>query len=153
MRSIICLSRLLGVIVFSILIIACSSNESSFVLTNDGDRIEIEVALNTEEKKQGLMHREHLDKDAGMLFIFDDYEARSFWMKNTLIPLDVLHIDENKVVVDIITMPPCPLENKTCTSYRSEEASKYALEINAGMADELNIKIGDQLSIIITAND
>ncbi|MDP2690903.1 MAG: DUF192 domain-containing protein [bacterium] len=118
---------------------------SSEILTPSGDRIRVELAVTTEEQQLGLMNRKSLHPDAGMLFVFEQERPLSFWMKNTLIPLDILYIDAKQVVVDIQTMDPCPPETQACPTYPSAGNAQYALEINAGRALELEIKAGDPL--------
>jgi uncharacterized membrane protein (UPF0127 family) len=126
---------------------ACSPATAQ-VITPGGDVISIEIALTQEEKANGLMGREHLPENSGMLFVFDSPQPLSFWMKNTLIPLDVLYLDEAGTIVDIKTMQPCPPEEERCPSYPSGEPARYALEINGGRAQELELEIGDSLKIL-----
>ena len=104
----------------------------------------LELAETPEEKEQGLMNYRYLPESQGMLFVFDDTNPRQFWMKNTVIPLDLIYLDENFSVVDIKTLPPC--ESDPCEIYTSKPAM-YVLEINAGLAKEENILIGNQASL------
>lgn len=122
-------------------------------MTPEGDPIFIELAVTREEQVQGLMFREHLDENAGMLFVFEEERGLAFWMKNTLIPLDVLYLDANGVIVDIHTMQPCPPEALQCPNYPSRDEAQYALEINAGRAEELGLEIGETLEIILPASE
>jgi len=110
--------------------------------------IEAKIARTPEEKQQGLMFVKHLYENEGMLFVWEDEKTRSFWMKNTLIPLDILFINKDFEIVDIITMTPC--EKDPCKSYSSNTKSSYALEVNAGWAKENNIKKGQKTDPIIT---
>jgi hypothetical protein len=104
----------------------------------------VELAKTKEEKEKGLMFRNHLDKDKGMLFIFDKKEIYPFWMKNTLIPLDIIWIDENQKIVFISkNNQPCLTDN--CPSVNPGVKAKDVLEINAGVAEELGIKTGEAL--------
>jgi len=125
------------------LIFGCSSE--NFVIINN-KTIQVEIADNNEERATGLMFREELCENCGMLFIFDDSELRSFWMKDTLIPLDMIFIDESYKVVDIKHAVPC-LEGQ-CTTYDSSMKAKYVLELNDGFSDKNNIKMGDKLEIV-----
>jgi len=75
------------------------------------------------------MNRESLPQDAGMLFVFDTPGSYGFWMKNTLIPLDIIRLDQNFVVVDTATMTPCTAD--PCPSYNHRGLALYVLEINA----------------------
>ena len=96
----------------------------------DGSLLTYRVELATTPRQQayGLMHVEAMDADAGMLFIFDDMAVRSFWMKNTLIPLDMLFFDdEGRLVSAVEAAAPGSL-----ISRRSEGPAKYVLELNGG---------------------
>lgn len=88
----------------------------------------VELATTPRQHAYGLMHVEAMDADAGMLFIFDDMAVRSFWMKNTLIPLDMLFFDdEGRLVSAVEAAAPGSL-----ISRRSEGPAKYVLELNGG---------------------
>jgi len=101
----------------------------------------LEVAKTTEEKSQGLMFRESLPKNHGMIFIYNEDKERSFWMKNTLIPLDLIFISSNNTIVEIKeNIQPCEIEN--CPSYKSKPA-KYVIEINAGLSEEIGLTEGN----------
>lgn len=89
----------------------------------------IEIADSPQTRRDGLMNREYLDPNAGMLFIFDTPRIHTFRMKNTLIPLDVVWLDEDMVVVDTATMRPCIQD--PCETYTPQADSVYAVEINA----------------------
>ena|SRR3989344_428841 len=105
----------------------------------------VEVADNPVERAQGLMFRKELKENSGMLFIFDSSEKHSFWMKNTLIPLDIIWIDENKKIVYIYeNAQPC---RETCDSIIPDKNAKYVLEINTGLARKYEIEIGDGVKI------
>lgn len=102
----------------------------------------VEVADDGEERSIGLMFRESLEGDRGMLFVFDVSSEHSFWMKNTLIALDMIWINEGKEVVFIKEgAQPCEVEN--CPSYSPESDALYVLEINSGKVSELGISVGD----------
>ncbi len=104
----------------------------------------VELAKTPAERARGLMFREKMDKDKGMLFIFDSEELNSFWMKNTLIPLDIIWIDENKEVVFLKeNFLPCLEEN--CETVSPSERAKYVLEVNAGIAKEIGLAPGARL--------
>lgn len=80
-----------------------------------------------------------------MLFVFKEEKPRSFWMKNTLIPLDIIFCNKNKEVVSIAkNVQPC--ETEECESIRQTQKAKYVLELNANIADKINLKIGDKLN-------
>ena len=103
----------------------------------------IELAITSQERQRGLSNRDSLPADAGMLFVFETERTLSFWMKNTLIPLDILFIDGEQRIVDIRTMQPEPgtLDHQL-TRYVSAEPAMYALEVNAGVVEELGLSVG-----------
>jgi uncharacterized membrane protein (UPF0127 family) len=104
----------------------------------------VELSKTEEELKRGLMFRKELSLDSGMLFVFDKEKIYPFWMKNTLIPLDIIWLNEEKEIVFISkNTPPC-LENN-CKSILPDKESKYVLEINGGVSDKINLEIGDKL--------
>ena len=93
------------------------------------------------------MYRKSLERNKGMIFVFKEEGVRSFWMKNTLIPLDMVWINENKEVVDIFkNVQPC---KEKCKKITSDKKAKYVLEINAGQTESINLKIGDKLDFDI----
>ncbi len=105
----------------------------------------LEIAATPAERALGLMHRESLAENAGMLFVFPQEASLSFWMKNTLIPLDILYMDSTGVVVDIQTMHPQPgVPDSELRTYPGAALAQYALEINAGLAESLGFEVGDQ---------
>ena len=84
------------------------------------------------------MHRESLDEKSGMLFVFPEDGRYGFWMKNTLIPLDIIWIDNDQRVVDIQTAQPCTAE--PCPSYTPSGDARYVLEINANVSEQYGFK-------------
>ena len=103
-----------------------------------------EVAKNKFTLARGLMFRKSLVENQAMLFVFAQEGSYSFWMKNTLIPLDIIWLDKDKKVVDIVKKAqPCPSEK--CQSYRNQQPSQYVLEINAGQADKIGLSAGSVL--------
>ena len=119
-----------------------SYNVRSFVVA----RLFVEISDEPDEYEMGLMFRQQLPLNAGMLFAFNSEEPRTFWMKNTLIPLDMMFIDSNSKIVDIFeNVPPC--EQDQCPTYPSEQPAQYVLEVNAGFVNEKDVKIGDRLHI------
>ena len=99
----------------------------------------IEIARNEDQRAQGLMFRRDLPADAGMLFLFDDEATRSFWMKNTLIPLDMLFVAADGHIVDIHERA-VPLDE---TPIPSDAPALAVVELNGGTIARLGIKIGD----------
>ncbi len=104
--------------------------------------VEVQTATTEEQLKEGLKHRSFLPEHEGMLFIFQKNGRYDFWMQDTLIPLDILWLDENRNVIDIASkVPPCI--TNPCPTYGPSQPSRYVLEVNAGVAERLKIKIGD----------
>ena len=103
----------------------------------------VEIADDDEERAKGLMHRETLAENRGMLFVFLDENPRSFWMKNTLIPLDMIFLDGKKNIVSIAkNAEPCRAsgcKTSSCPLYSSKEKSRYVIEVNAGFCEEYSI--------------
>lgn len=104
----------------------------------------VEVADQPEERSYGLMSRVFLPSDRGMIFVYDREEFRSFWMKNTFIPLDMIFLDAQKKVVDIKkNIPPC--HKDLCSFYTSTVPVQYVLEVNGGISDLIGLRLGDRL--------
>lgn len=103
----------------------------------------LEVADTEETRQLGLMNRKSMPDDHGMLFVFEEEEPLSFWMKNTLIPLDILYINAKGKVVTIDHMKPKDIQTK----HPSKEKAMYAIELNEGMAKKAGVKEGDVLTI------
>ncbi|HFA49430.1 MAG TPA: DUF192 domain-containing protein [Bacteroidetes bacterium] len=102
-------------------------------------KIDIEKADNDAERAFGMMFRKSSTDNQGMLFLFDNSEPQSFWMKNTLIPLDIIYIDENKKITTIYPNTT-PLSE---TSLPSNGNAKYVLETRGGFCEEYGVKVGD----------
>lgn len=107
----------------------------------------VELARTSAEREKGLMFAAQLDKNSGMLFIFDKEDIHPFWMKNTLIPLDIIWIKENPSAssgqVVFISKNTQPCKSLICPAINPGSKAKYVLEINAGMVEEIGLKIGD----------
>ena len=95
--------------------------------------IEVEFAKNDEERALGLMYRSSMDEHQGMWFIFPEEAPRSFYMRNTEIPLDIIYLDKDKKVVSI--------------AKNSEKPAMYVLEINGGLSDKWGIEKGDRMEV------
>jgi uncharacterized membrane protein (UPF0127 family) len=108
----------------------------------------VEVVTTPEKQRLGLMFRDSMADDHGMLFVFPREAPRSFWMANTRIPLDILYFDADlKLVSASENTPPCRTED--CPSYPSTGPAKYVLELNAGKAAELGVGPGSTLGLHI----
>lgn len=109
----------------------------------------VELALTPEQQARGLMNRTHLDPDKGMLFVFAQEGIYGFWMKDTLIPLDMVWMDSNGTVVFIAKgEQPCGM---VCPTINPGAEAKYVLEVNAGTADRIGLDIGSSMQINILA--
>ncbi len=109
-----------------------------------GERFRVELAIDDHARMRGLMFREHLDADAGMLFVFETEQPQSFWMKNTRIALDILYFDRHGALVSVAAdTPPC--RTSYCPSYPSAGPARYVLELNAGHAARLGVAPGAKL--------
>lgn len=103
----------------------------------------VEVASSFSSRMKGLMNRKFLASDAGMLFVFPDEDKHAFWMKNTLIPLDIIWINGEREVVHIAkNVQPC--NSFICPSISPDKPGKYVLEINGGKIDEIGLITGDK---------
>ncbi|MBN2250622.1 MAG: DUF192 domain-containing protein [Candidatus Altiarchaeota archaeon] len=101
-----------------------------------------EVVKTPAERSRGLMYRESLDPGKGMLFVFEQEGIHPFWMKNTLIPLDIIWISEDKKVV-YVGRNAQPCQTDPCPNIVPEAEALYVLEVNAGTADEIGLETGD----------
>ena len=103
----------------------------------------LEIPKNDDEFYLGLGNRTYLPDDSAMLFIYQQEAILSFWMKDTLIPLDILFLDSSKKIVDIQTMQPEPgVSDFYLHSYRSRVPAMYAIEMNAGLSEKFGFVIG-----------
>jgi uncharacterized membrane protein (UPF0127 family) len=104
--------------------------------------VELELARTDAARELGLMHRTALAPDAGMLFVFDGSARHGFWMRNTLIPLDMLFLSDDGRVLAVVQRQPLSLE---VTDGGVE--SRYVLEVNAGWAQAHGVARGDQVTL------
>ena len=111
----------------------------------DGSQVRIEVAADDDTRAQGLMFRDRVPEGAGMLFVFPQSGDYPFWMKNTLVPLDMIWIDDQKRVVHVEPgVPPCKAD--PCPSYPPHSIAKYVLELGNGQAAKHRIVNGSTLT-------
>ncbi|MEJ2401810.1 MAG: DUF192 domain-containing protein [Xanthomonadales bacterium] len=123
--------------------VSCMAREPHVVL--NGEAFSVELAETRDKQTLGLMFRDELPDDHGMLFLFPVEAMRSFWMKNTRIPLDIFYFDEELRLINVQTARPCRVRN--CPVYPSTAPAKYVLELNAGKAEELGAQPGDRLEL------
>lgn len=113
--------------------------------------IVVELASTQQEIIRGLMFRKHLDENQGMLFLFDSEQPLGFWMKNTLISLDIIFINQDLKIVSFHTrVPPC--RRDPCPVYKSGKPAKYVVEVNAGFVEKYDIFTGDRVEIKRVSN-
>jgi len=108
-----------------------------------GKKFNVEIADSVEEREKGLMFRDSLCDDCGMFFIFESEGKHGFWMKNVLMPLDIIYINEEMVVVDVLNVEPC---GDVCEVFYPKEEALYVLEVNKGNFDE-NL-IGEKVELL-----
>jgi len=120
-------------------------NEEISVVRIKDKVIIVEIANSQAEHRIGLMNHNELEKDHGMLFIFEEEKIHSFWMKNMKFSIDIVWIDSNEYIVHIEKdLPPC---EDNCVIYAPEKESKYVLEVESGFTDEHKINIGEPLEL------
>lgn len=115
------------------------------VILPDGSAVRIEVAADDDTRAQGLMFRDHVPEGTGMLFLFPKSDEYAFWMKNTIVPLDMIWIDDQRRVVHVEpNVPPCKAD--PCPSYPPHAQAKYVLELGAGQAAKHRVVNGSTLT-------
>lgn len=120
--------------------VSAEAQEELTIRAPDGGeiRLTVERADTEDERSRGLMGRSRLPSGRGMIFVFEDEKDRAFWMKNTLIPLDIFYFREGGQFVSKTTMEPC--QSDPCQTYPSGGPARYALEVNRG--EELTQGLG-----------
>lgn len=125
----------------------------ALIPSGGGERVEVEVEIadGIFEVMRGLMYRTELAENRGMLFVFGEEQQRSFWMKNTFIPLSIAYIDSEGRIVDIQKMEPVnngqAVPDAELPRYVSAEPAQYALEVNQGFYEERGIEVGDTVEL------
>jgi uncharacterized membrane protein (UPF0127 family) len=123
---------------------ASSATPAQRVVFPDGYAVSVEVAADDATRQQGLMYRDRLPETNGMIFIFQQSAEYPFWMKNTLIPLDMIWIDDQKRIVHVTSnVPPC--KDDPCPSYPPNAIARYVLETAAGVAAKHKLAAGQTL--------
>jgi len=129
------------VLVLGLTVSACANEPRVVLHTGGGDvPVTVEVAATKAQQSLGLMYRKELGATAGMLFVFDTAVEHPFWMKNTVLPLDMIFLGDDRKIVGILkdTVP------FTTTSRTVGVPSRYVLEVNAGFSEKHGVKTGDQ---------
>ena len=107
-----------------------------------GESFRVEVARTTQQKQQGLMNRKSLGDREGMIFVYESDQHLAFWMKNTTIPLTLAFLSKDGQIMQIEQLKPLSLK-----SVLSERAVRYALELPAGVLEELGVQVGDRVRL------
>lgn len=162
--------KLTLMLVLSLLLLSCSDSFNSFSnanetreMTNNSseiqgqelpisataimgkEEIELEVTKTPEQQQIGLMFRQSLNPNRGMLFSFSPARITRFWMKNVVIPLDMIFIQEGKIKAIGNNIPPCKVD--PCPVYGPDSFIDTVIELKGGRASELGLKIGDMVKI------
>ena len=139
--------RLICLLLLVLALPACSGLPSKSWVEIRGQRFPVEVADNFDERQRGLMFRDELAKNTGMLFIHAEEEPQAYWMKNTHIPLDILYFSKDlKLVSAQERVPPCSAGDR-CPPYPSEGPALFVLELNAGSVELFKIQPGDVMKV------
>ncbi len=141
-------------LMFSLVVCSAEIREKKFVqiFLPDGFAVTAELAITDEERQLGLMFREKINPDQGMLFVFEEEGIHSFWMKNMRFSLDILWLDKDKRIVHIERKVP-PGKNPPYPSYSPVYPAKYVLELKPGSVDEHKLKMFDQLVFVLKNGD
>lgn len=147
-------SRLFPIVVLCLALASCEKSTTmddlySRTLTlPNGQKIRVEVMIDPIAMTRGMMFRNSLDPDKGMLFIHKNPGLYSYWMFQTLIPLDIIWMDVNHRVVEIsANTPPCPSkDSRQCPSFGGTKQSNFVLELAGGMAAKYGLKVGDTVT-------
>ena len=120
-----------------------SDRSALFAVEVGGVPAMLHLALTPEEQAEGLMHRGKLGRNEGMLFVYPDAARRSFWMLNTMIPLDLGHFDSNGILLEVLPLRP----NDTTTVYSASREVKFSLEMNRGWFRENAVEPGARIAL------
>jgi uncharacterized membrane protein (UPF0127 family) len=123
--------------------LSCSSGlDERIEIVIGGQSFRVEVARTAEQKQQGLMNRKSLGEREGMIFVYESDQHLAFWMKNTTIPLTLVFLSKDGQIIQIERLKPLSLK-----SVVSERAVRYALELPAGVLEELGVEVGDRVQL------
>lgn len=138
-----------------LLILSCSGFSVEFEkkkIKVGSTELTIEIADTQERLSRGLMDRQTLNENEGMLFIFGDEEVRHFWMKNTYVPLSIGFFDKNKILVDIQDMEPVRSAIEIPKNYSSKKPATYALEVRRGWFSRNKVRLKSQFKFVETTH-
>lgn len=129
-----------------------SSKTDTITVSVNSTDLTLQIASTDQQRAQGLMFVQELQANHGMIFVFPETQILSFWMKNTLIPLDLIFLDEDFQIVDLKSnFQPCHITNpnsEICPSYSSKLPAKYVIELNTGSIQTLNLQLNDQIPLL-----
>lgn len=152
------INKLFIITIIFILIICCNNKIFSAIKQTkivqakiNNNLVSLEVVSSEKDKENGLMNRQSLNENQGMLFLFDKPQQVYFWMKNVNFPLDFLFIKKNKIVTISSQVPVC--KNNTCPIYPSIQPVDSVIELSAGFCSKYNIKVGQKILILNKVND
>ncbi|WP_020611713.1 DUF192 domain-containing protein [Sediminispirochaeta bajacaliforniensis] len=132
---------LFGFCFFLVLLSGCKG-EQSVTLSIGTKQFTLEIADDQQERVKGLMFREKLSEDRGMIFVFEHDQLLGFWMKNTEIPLSIAYLDGSGTIVDILPMIPHDLQ-----PVYSSRSVRYAIELNRGAFEAAGVREGDHIDL------
>lgn len=130
-------------LLFMLMVFACNSDDQIIKVKIKNTDFTLEIAQTLAEKRQGLMYRDKMPENHGMLFIYDKAQILSFWMKNTKIALSLAYISDDGTIREIHDLKPFSKKAVTSTYY-----VQYVLELNKGMFKKLGLKKGDKLDFV-----
>jgi hypothetical protein len=143
-----------GVLMLMVGIVACSganvdgqwASPRGEVVFPDNTKVTVEIADTEEKRARGLMFRERMAPNEGMIFLFEEPGTYPFWMKNTLIPLDMIWLDRSARIVWIAeSVPPCKAD--PCPSYDHKGEALYVVEVVSGFSKAHKLNVGDRLTL------
>ena len=137
---------LILIILFALLLPKILNNSQNAQACFKENCFYVELAITNSQRAKGLMNREHLDKNRGMLFVFEKEGIYPFWMKNTLISLDMIWVNKNNEII-FIKKNALPCKDNICYNISPDRPAIYVLEINAGMVDKMGISLGDLINL------
>lgn len=142
--------RIILVLIFLTLHCSGQSGKDRFVKVYfpDGFSATAELAVTDEERAQGLMFREKINEDQAMLFVFEEEDVHSFWMKNMHFAIDILWLDSQRRIVHIEnSVPPCTKD--PCPSYMPSAPAAFVLEVQAGFVQKHGLRQYDRLDFVL----
>ena len=144
-QGVYCIAVILFLGILPSRILACPYELPTSIVSINVQDISVELAFTNDTRSCGLSNRFSLEKDNGILFLFSNTRKRTFWMKNTHIPLSIAFIDASGTIVTIHQMEA----DQTRTTYHSYQSVRYALEVNQGWFTLHGIKTGDKIEMAL----